>query len=198
MTTATLVARATAHLATIDRELGEDMVFQLFPEEAYVTHSSVIDWAHDLDLDDAVAAWLRERQVVDPPDDYMEELYARLREVVPRRDILDAIHFLQDVGAATFGELSHGVASVNRLSNTALRDVARRCWPKEQHASEGAALAQKRSILARGLAKDETTIRAYECAHCIHPETGRPSWHVGHYRGGDHATVPGTQNDGRL
>lgn len=58
----------------------------------------------------------------------------------------------------------------------ALRALARRCWPKEPHATRGAADAQLRSILKRGLAKDEERIHVYRCPFCRR-------WHVGH----DHA-----------
>ena len=64
--------------------------------------------------------------------------------------------------------------NVNRLSdNSTLRSVTRKCWPKEQHTTKGAAEAQRRSILRRGLAKDPDRIRAYKCESC-------PFWHVGH------------------
>lgn len=62
---------------------------------------------------------------------------------------------------------------VNRLSDSpVLRALARRCWPKEQHATRGAAEAQLRSITRRAKEKG-ATIHAYHCPHCR-------TWHVGH------------------
>ena len=57
----------------------------------------------------------------------------------------------------------------------ALRALARRCWPKEQHASKGIADAAMRSLLKRGLEKDAKRIHSYECPFC-------GSWHTGHER----------------
>lgn len=63
---------------------------------------------------------------------------------------------------------------LNRMSD-ALRPFVRACWPKEQHASHGAASAQMRSLLKRGLEKDARRLRVYRCRHC--------HWfHVGHRR----------------
>lgn len=64
--------------------------------------------------------------------------------------------------------------TINRMSD-ALRPFVRRCWPKEQHPSAGAAEAQMRSILHRDLAKDPATIRVYQCDVCAF-------YHVGHRR----------------
>lgn len=55
----------------------------------------------------------------------------------------------------------------------ALRQLARPCWPKTQHASSGAAEAQLRSILKNDLAKNARRIHTYQCPHCR-------MWHVGH------------------
>lgn len=60
----------------------------------------------------------------------------------------------------------------------ALRALARRCWPKEQHASYGAAEAARRSLLRRGLEKDTVRLHSYECPHC-------GAWHTGHDWRGD-------------
>ena len=57
--------------------------------------------------------------------------------------------------------------------NPDLRAMARRCWPKEQCPSEGAARAQMASIVKRGLEKDGTRIHVYKCPECCY-------WHVGH------------------
>lgn len=48
-----------------------------------------------------------------------------------------------------------------------------KCWPKEQHRSEGAARAQLRSIVKRGLEKNAARIHVYQCPCCR-------CWHVGH------------------
>lgn len=75
---------------------------------------------------------------------------------------------------------------LNRLRHVpALRKLARRCWPKEQHKTQGSAEAQMRSITKRDLEKDTSRIHTYECPDCLHPETGKPAWHVGHGHGGD-------------
>lgn len=50
--------------------------------------------------------------------------------------------------------------------------LGRPCWPKEQHATEGAARAQLRSILKRGLHKNER-LHVYRCPFC-------GSHHIGH------------------
>lgn len=77
--------------------------------------------------------------------------------------------------------VASGVA-VNRMGDQpALRSISRPCWPKEQHASKAAALAQLRSITRRGLQRNQS-LHAYRCT-CLHPDTGAPAWHVGH-RGG--------------
>lgn len=63
--------------------------------------------------------------------------------------------------------------NLTRLSNNpALRALARKCWPKEQHESEGAADAAARSLLKRNLEKG-VTLHSYKCPHC-------GSWHTGH------------------
>jgi hypothetical protein len=55
----------------------------------------------------------------------------------------------------------------------------RACWPKQQHHSIGAAEAQLRSLLKRGLAKNARRIHVYECVECAR-RLGRKTWHVGH------------------
>lgn len=57
--------------------------------------------------------------------------------------------------------------------NPVLRSMARRCWPKEQHDTIGAAEAQLRSITKRGLEKNIERIHTYLCPHCR-------KYHVGH------------------
>lgn len=62
---------------------------------------------------------------------------------------------------------------LTRLSDSpALRRLTRKCWPKAQHATRGAAEAQLRSITRRDLQKG-ATIHVYHCPHCR-------TWHVGH------------------
>jgi hypothetical protein len=73
----------------------------------------------------------------------------------------------------TFAATPRYGVMVNRLKDTPLRQLARRCFPKEQHATRGAAEAQMRSLLKRDLEKDRERVHAYECPHCA-------SWHVGH------------------
>lgn len=51
--------------------------------------------------------------------------------------------------------------------------VGRRCFPKERCPTRGAAEAQMRSIVRRGLEKDADRIHCYQCPHC-------GDWHVGH------------------
>lgn len=72
--------------------------------------------------------------------------------------------------------ITSGMLPLARLP--ALRALARPCWPKKQHATRGAARAQMRSLLNRGLEKDATLIHVYRCPHC-------DGWHVGHERAGD-------------
>ena len=60
--------------------------------------------------------------------------------------------------------------------NRILVDLAcrfRRCWPKAQHPSRGAAKAQLRSLERRGLVRDPRTAHIYPCSNC-------GAWHVGH------------------
>lgn len=66
--------------------------------------------------------------------------------------------------------------NVNRMSDTPLRRMARRCWPKEQHASQGAAEAHLRALIKLGKERDASQLRAYHCRHCR-------QWHVGHLGG---------------
>lgn len=68
--------------------------------------------------------------------------------------------------------------NINRMQDTPLRRLARRCWPKEQHASMGAARAHLRALVKAGLLKDESRARAYRCVHC-------GKCHVGHLPGSD-------------
>jgi len=64
--------------------------------------------------------------------------------------------------------------TVNRMQDVpALRQMVRRCWPKAQCDTKGAAEAQMRSLLKRGLEKNAATVHVYECPHCRY-------WHVGH------------------
>lgn len=60
---------------------------------------------------------------------------------------------------------------------TDLARAASPCWRKQRLESRGAAEAQMRSLLKRGLEKDAATIRAYACPHC-------GFWHVGHRKEG--------------
>lgn len=69
--------------------------------------------------------------------------------------------------------LSLGMMFNTLRDQPALRRLARRCWPKEQHKTRGAAEAQMRSILRRDLAKDVRLLHPYLCPHCS-------TWHVGH------------------
>lgn len=67
---------------------------------------------------------------------------------------------------------------INRMQdNDVLRSLSRPCFPKEQHATRGAAEAQMRSILKRGLEKDSKRIHVYKCPDCH-------AWHVGHATAG--------------
>ena len=76
--------------------------------------------------------------------------------------------------------------NVNRMrAQPALRALVRKCWPKEQHKTQGAAEAQMRSITKRDLEKDNSRIHVYECPDCVHPDTKKAAWHVGHGHGGD-------------
>jgi hypothetical protein len=68
------------------------------------------------------------------------------------------------------------LADALRPLSRRLHDAAkaeRACWPKEQHRSQGAAEAQVRSLVKRGLEKDLQAIHAYRCPHC-------DFFHVGH------------------
>lgn len=77
------------------------------------------------------------------------------------------------------------VSDITRLSEQpVLRRLVRKCWPKEQCESRGAAEAQLRSLERRGLLKDITLAHVYECPFCH-------SWHVGHGRGGDNDHLSG-------
>lgn len=65
---------------------------------------------------------------------------------------------------------------MNQLAD-ALRSVGavRKCWPKPQCPSRGAAEAQLRSVMRRGLDRDPSTVNVYRCRAC-------GCWHVGHVR----------------
>ncbi len=74
------------------------------------------------------------------------------------------------------------LTELRRMFNPQLRGeiirrakARRRCWPKEQHKTQGAAEAQLRSITRRGLEKDLDRIHTYYCPTCH-------TWHVGHGR----------------
>ncbi len=105
------------------------------------------------------------------PDTWVEvdtsiDAVPRGAEVVALARHTDRVLFLD-------AQLTAHAFSVNRLSSApALRAMARRCFPKEQHASRGAAEAQLRSLQTRDLAKNDTA-HTYECPHC-------GTWHVGH------------------
>jgi hypothetical protein len=87
-------------------------------------------------------------------------------------DILVPLAYVYPPDYHTFAADQMVGASLNRMSDV-LRPLVRRCWPKEQHASAGAAEAQMRSRLRRGLEKDPDRIRVYRCTACgFH--------HVGH------------------
>lgn len=84
--------------------------------------------------------------------------------------------------------ITNGILGMFRERLT--RVVGRRsCWPKETHDSEGAATAQLRSIVRRGLAKDVARIHVYRCPECSRAR-GMSAWHVGHaYRTIQEATA---------
>jgi hypothetical protein len=63
---------------------------------------------------------------------------------------------------------------MTRLSeNEGLRKLARKCWPKVQYKSQGAADAHIRALKKAGKEGDAATLRAYRCVHCH-------AFHVGH------------------
>lgn len=61
------------------------------------------------------------------------------------------------------------------MSDTDLRHFARRCSPKVQYKSLGAAEAHIRALKKLGKEGDATTLRAYCCVHCH-------QHHVGHVK----------------
>jgi len=62
------------------------------------------------------------------------------------------------------------------MCDTGLKQLARSCWPKEQHASQGAAEAHLRALIKLGKERDAEQLRAYKCHHC-------GKHHVGHLGG---------------
>lgn len=147
-----LIRRANQHLADIDAELGPESFLNGIPDlEARVLQSRCPDPNHNNDADGIpnnrgcgnMGCW----KYTGPPaidTELVDEVFVPLQRI-----------------------------ALNRMSDTELRRLARRCWPKEQHASQKKAEAQMRSLLKRGLEKDETKLHAYECPDC-------GSWHVGH------------------
>lgn len=76
--------------------------------------------------------------------------------------------------------IQHGV--MNRLAyNATLRALARRCWPKVQHATPEDAERHAQALVNRGVHKDLAALRVYHCRHC-------QGWHVGHVKGEQDAT----------
>lgn len=144
-------------------------VMMIYPDARRVDATFVIDWALDLLIDLAWGA-----HVSAHPHDAGPEAYVRVRSQVERPDLQAAMALLEDEGQATFAARAQRII-VGRMQDTGLRELARRCWPKEQHASREAAEAQKRSILKRGLEGDAKRIHVYRCPHCN-------AWHVGHAR----------------
>lgn len=87
-----------------------------------------------------------------------------------------AMEEVKEHGLRTYGSKVVEVHHAFRMSDhPTVKALARRCWPKEQHATRGAAEAQLRSIVRRALEKDAERIHVYECPHCR-------TWHVGHRR----------------
>ena len=64
----------------------------------------------------------------------------------------------------------------DKLAEVVHRDP---CFRKERHDSPGAADAQIRSLLQRGLAKNPKRIHKYICVDCT-KRYGHTVWHVGH------------------
>jgi hypothetical protein len=61
-----------------------------------------------------------------------------------------------------------------RMADTALRQLARRCFPKEQHDTKGKADAHIRALVRLDKDRKEVgNLRSYQCRHCA-------KWHVGH------------------
>lgn len=108
------------------------------------------------------------------PDVWLSEdaLFAEARAVgYTGRSAMVAMLRLAEAGVYEFeGVVVKGFV---RMQDTALRTMARPCWPKEQHTSLGAAEAQLRSITKRGLEKNIARIHTYLCPHC-------GTYHVGH------------------
>lgn len=146
-----------------------DLVHQLDPDDCYVSAERIITWAHDSLVNEAVDAHVKAHGPIS--DSPMGELLEGLCNSVPRPTLEDAIAHLEDVGKATFAR-THGATCINRMSDV-LRPVARACWPKEQHPTRGAADAQRRSLIRRGLERDLSRIHSYRCPHCH-------MYHVGH------------------
>lgn len=146
----------------------------IYPEDIYVTADLIIGWAHDTLVNNAVDDHVKAHGVI-PDTPAGEATYAAIAAAQARPDVEEARTILADAGSHTFEQqdIRHGIA-VNRMRD-AMKDarVGRPCFPKEQHATRGAAEAQMRSITNRGLEKDADKIHVYVCAHCH-------TWHVGH------------------
>lgn len=157
-----------------DSQDAIDLVHVIYPEDVFVTDDVIIGWAHDSMVNRAVDEHVKAHGLI--ADD---ETHERIVAGVEQPDLEAAMDFLSDIGSHTFERFDQrcGMMSINRMSD-ALRPVGRRCFPKEQHDTRGAAEAQLRSITKRGLEKTPH-IHVYECPHCTNPETGKPYWHVG-------------------
>lgn len=106
---------------------------------------------------------------------FIEEAGAVAVRVAPPRpfevSIIDV--YLQPDGSFSVERTDIITHRVRLQDDPTLRSLARACFPKEQHDTQGAAEAQMRSITKRGLEKDAAKIHTYECPHCN-------KWHVGH------------------
>jgi hypothetical protein len=157
-----------------------ETVHVLYPDDYYVTAEHIIGWAHDALVNAAVDDYVKVHgPIPDGPDG--EACWAILAQGQQRPDLEGAKEILSDLGLATFAREDIAVRhriTVNRMQDTPLRRLARKCWPKEQHETKGAAEAQMRSLTRRGLEKDATLVHVYKCPYCS-------LWHVGHGLGGD-------------
>ena len=156
-----------------------ETIRQLYPEDRFVTHDTVIIWARDLMIDEATRS-------------VSQDDYDRIAATIPHPTFEDAILKLEDAGLCTFQRQTHApqceaknglpcicsasppMQRTHSLMSMAdiLKPHARACWPKAMCASREAAQAQLRSIIKRGLEKNNR-IHPYRCPHCR-------SWHVGH------------------
>lgn len=154
-----------------------DTIHVIYPEDVYVTEDVIIGWGHDALVNVAVDDYVRVHGVL-PDGPEGEACYAIIVQGQPRPDLHGAMEILEDLGTHTFERLNIRCrVTVNRLQDVpALRSMGRRCFPKTQHDTRGAAEAQMRSIIKRDLQKDTSLIHVYECPHCA-------CWHVGHGRG---------------